>query len=73
LFYVYYSCYNLSNYYENIIKNKFGLIQSAYDSIFLLKARDKNYKKNKSFIKLFKNNEAPLIDKLSKNIWQVKN
>ena len=30
---------------ENIIKKNLRLTQSAYDSIFLAKARSKNYKK----------------------------
>lgn len=73
LFYVYPSCYHTSNYYENIIKKNLRLTQSAYDSIFLAKARSKNYKKEENFKKLSKKNNISIIDDLSKKIWQVRN
>ena len=73
LFYIYHSCYHVSNYYENIIKKNFRLTKNAYENIFLGKARSKNYNKAKSFKKLLRKNYKPLIEELSNKIWQVKN
>jgi hypothetical protein len=74
LFYIYYSCYNEKNYYENIIMKKLKLTKKSYKNLFFTQVGSINLIKKYYLRKLFllKKYDASTIKKLSQKIWQVK-
>jgi hypothetical protein len=61
LFNVYYSCYNLNNFYANVLQRSLKTTENTFENLALDKIKYVNFSNYKSIIK-----------RLSNKIWEVK-